>query len=91
MAPEIKTGNTYEGRSADLFAAGVVLFMLLAGSPPFSRTESDDVFYSKLTEKSDLFWKVHSKGKEPGFFSDSFKDLFSSLVSANVSVRPNLE
>ena len=91
MAPEIKTGNTYEGRSADLFAAGVVLFMLLSGSPPFSRTDSDDVFYSKLMEKSEIFWKVHSKGKEPGFYSDSFKDLFSSLVSADVSKRLTLE
>ena len=31
MAPEIKSGEAYDGKSVDLFAAGVVLFMLLTG------------------------------------------------------------
>jgi len=40
MAPEIINGDGYNGFSADVWALGVVLFALLAGSLPFSaRTE----------------------------------------------------
>ena len=35
MAPEIHEGISYDGRSTDLFAAGIVLFLLVAAHPPF--------------------------------------------------------
>lgn len=34
MAPEIAT-KTYDGRKTDIFAAGVILFIMLAATPPF--------------------------------------------------------
>lgn len=34
MAPEIYTKN-YEGKQTDVFAAGVILFIMYAGCPPF--------------------------------------------------------
>ena len=34
MAPEIPTKN-YEGERVDIFAAGVILFIMYAGNPPF--------------------------------------------------------
>jgi serine/threonine protein kinase len=33
-APEV-SDHHYEGRSVDIFAAGVILFIMYAGSPPF--------------------------------------------------------
>ena len=49
MAPEVVSKQPYDGQSADLFACGVVLFMMLTGEPPFSSTDPTDIFYRALT------------------------------------------
>jgi serine/threonine protein kinase len=36
MAPEVVNQATYEGPPVDVFACGVMLFMMLTGKPPFS-------------------------------------------------------
>lgn len=36
MAPEINEKG-YEGKSSDLFAAGIILFLLFTGIPPFEK------------------------------------------------------
>lgn len=36
MAPEINAKVAYDGEKTDLFAAAVILFIMFAGSPPFS-------------------------------------------------------
>ena len=35
MAPEIKEGKPYDGLQADIFSAGVILFILALGIYPF--------------------------------------------------------
>lgn len=35
MAPEIHLGQPYDGKSDDLFAAGIIIFMMLTARPPF--------------------------------------------------------
>ena len=37
MAPEIHMRKAYAGVATDLFAAGIILFIMLTGHPPFSR------------------------------------------------------
>jgi serine/threonine protein kinase len=36
MAPEIHLRQPYQGRSVDLFAAGIILFIMVAAHPPFT-------------------------------------------------------
>lgn len=36
MAPEILLGQEYEGRSIDIFAAAVILFIMVSEHPPFT-------------------------------------------------------
>ena len=36
MAPEIHMGGSYDGEKIDLFAAAVILFLMIAGNPPFN-------------------------------------------------------
>jgi len=42
MAPEILRGEAFDGRKADMFSLGVVLFMCLAGFPPFESAARQD-------------------------------------------------
>jgi serine/threonine protein kinase len=42
MAPEIHLGQPYQGFQVDLFAAGVILFVMRAGHPPFSEASPKD-------------------------------------------------
>jgi serine/threonine protein kinase len=41
MAPEINL-KSYDGIKIDIFSAGVILFIMFAGSPPFRRAASND-------------------------------------------------
>lgn len=91
MAPEIPN-KKYEGKSVDIFAAGVILFIMYAGNPPFEKATPTDPYYKILKEKKyDIFWKAHSRKRPVGFFSESFKDLFQRLVAFEPSERPKIE
>lgn len=64
MAPEIISGNPYQGHVVDLFALGIILFILYSGHPPFGVPDDQDQYYKLLdSPRTDLFWKVHTKSK----------------------------
>ena len=62
MAPEIKEGQVYDGKKADLFSAAVVLFILIRGIFPFKEARKEEYFYSFLAQhKYAEYWqKVES-------------------------------
>lgn len=81
MAPEILGNQKYQGHVVDLFAAGVILFTIHAGHPPFNSALQKDSHYKLLAmNRADLFWKTHERNKTPGFFSDNFKDLITNML-----------
>jgi len=81
MAPEIHARKPYNGASVDLFASGIILFIMFTQHPPFTRAEPSDPFYRLLcANRADLFWKAHSKNKPEGFFSEEFKNLITSML-----------
>jgi hypothetical protein len=47
MAPEIN-GGTYEGPPADIFAMGIMLFLICQAEMPFTRANDD--YYISLHE-----------------------------------------
>ena len=61
MAPEILQRNKYNGEDVDLFAAAVILFILMSGAPPFMKmAERKDEFYKLIaTNQSARFWMAH--------------------------------
>ena len=48
MAPEIHLDEPYNGKSVDLFAAGIILFTFLTKRVPFMRAHPSDPHYYHL-------------------------------------------
>lgn len=80
------------GLQADLFAAGVILFVIYTGTPPFISTKNTDKIYKLIRDKNFAkFWSLHEKKKPKDFYPDSLKRLLNSFFSAEVDRRPTLE
>lgn len=64
QSPEQLMRRPYD-KKTDLFAAGVVLFILMTGYPPFEHANSQDYWYKDLVERvgkaanPKRFWKKH--------------------------------
>jgi serine/threonine protein kinase len=87
----MEQGN-YTGLAADMFAAGVILFIMFNGTPPFLSTKPNDRIYQLIKTKNFVkFWTIHEKNKPPGHFPDAFKRLINSLLSSELDRRPLLE
>ena len=88
-APELVEQRPYNAREVDLYALGILLFILIDGLPPFSSAdiEHDQVYKILATGRSETFWKFVSQGKSPGYFSDDFKDLVTTMLEYNPSMR----
>lgn len=83
MAPEIQS-KQYVGTKVDIFSAGVILFIMYTGTPPFEKTTPTDSYYRLIKEKNYVtFWNAHSKRKPFGFYTEEFKDLFTQMVAYN--------
>lgn len=88
MAPEILLGKKYSGQVADIFGAGLILFMMVAQSKAFMKAAASDNYYKNLYgNRPDKFWKEHSKGKS---YSKDFKSLITSLFAYNPIHRPSI-
>lgn len=66
----------------DLFALGVILFILYAGHPPFNCATADDPHYKLIaTNRTAQFWQTHENRKPEGFFNEAFKDLVTTMLN----------
>ena len=78
MAPEILEHKPYDGRSTDLFAAGICLFIMVTGKLPFKAARTDDEHFKLLAKnKSKKFWQKHQTKMQ---FSDDFKGLVTAML-----------
>eukprot|EP00826_Nyctotherus_ovalis_P064557 TRINITY_DN9474_c0_g1_i1.p1 TRINITY_DN9474_c0_g1~~TRINITY_DN9474_c0_g1_i1.p1 ORF type:complete len:357 (+),score=79.50 TRINITY_DN9474_c0_g1_i1:203-1273(+) len=90
MAPELFTKKPYGGEKVDLFAAGVLLFIMVAKHPPFKVAAMQDARYKLFCFQNETFWKKMAVGKPPGTFSAEFKALVNELLAFNPSMRPSI-
>lgn len=78
QAPEINEGKKYSGELVDVFAAAIVLFIMVSGTPPFQQATPEDFIYKFIVQgKWSVFWQFHSRTKPGGesFYSKDFKEL----------------
>ena len=88
MSPEILLKQNYQSPVVDLFALGVILFIMYAGHPPFNMAKEDDTHYRCIAQqRADLFWKAHSNNKPAGFFSEEFKDMITCMFQLQPHMR----
>lgn len=84
MAPEIISNKKYTEK-ADIFAAGVILFIMLAGFPPFQNAVATDWWFDKLQKKKyKLFWMAHERTAK---FSPESKEILQWMLAPTEAQR----
>merc|ERR1719150_1835184 len=80
-APEILKRKKYTN-AVDIFSLGVILFITIAGFPPFqeAKPESDWWFHKLTKKKYNLFWKAHERTAE---FTPEAKELLVGMLAAS--------
>lgn len=90
MAPEMlkRPRAPYSGPAIDIFSSGAILFVLLAGSPPFGSAQDTDWWWKNIvTRNYDMFWKAHSRFVK---FSDEAKDFIQKILEPEPAKRITL-
>jgi serine/threonine protein kinase len=85
-APELfeqtEPSELYNGAKADIFSAGVTLFLMLNKSPPFRAANLKDPYFRRLSASDKkAFWKIFTNSNLE--IEDRFKDLFERMSERN--------
>ncbi|KAH7825449.1 putative CBL-interacting serine/threonine-protein kinase 8 [Monocercomonoides exilis] len=76
-APEILSGNPYDGKPADVWSCGVILFVMLAGYLPFEENATTELF-NKIKKAQYEF---------PPYFPEAPKSLIKAILVPDPSKR----
>lgn len=80
VAPEVLGKDGYDGKKADVWSVGVILYVLLAGYLPFDENTM-----------AALFQKIKAADYEfPDWFSSDARDLISKILVPDPHKRPRL-
>lgn len=86
MAPEVLTTELYDGKVADIWSCGVMLYVLLVGSFPFARQCDEDLKNAKALQM--MFGRIiKAEYEEPLEVSRECRDLLKGLLTADPTQR----
>jgi len=85
QAPELLLNQKYDLK-CDIFSVGVILFILLAGYPPFEQASKNDKWFKPLMKGNvEKFWKAHQKS--PIVQIPAAKDLLTRMLTFDPTKR----
>ena len=79
MSPEIVSKREYSGALADIWASGVILFVLLTGTVPFKSQNGEKELFRKI-QRGQLTYSAE--------VSPEAKTLIRSLLTVDEARRP---
>lgn len=89
MSPEQHARKAYSGKEADLYAVGVVLFMMITQCQPFDEAKINDKYFRLIAgNRPSIFWKIFDKVVP---VSDDLKDLLTGMMQLDPSARYSLD
>ena len=99
QAPEILEGKSYDGKKADIFSIGAILFVLMTKNFGFSEAKVNNVssnvrnlLYKLIQIKAyDRYWKLLEKYYNINNLTPKFKNLYLKMVAYNPEDRPSIE
>jgi len=81
VAPEVLRGQGYDGRSADVWSCGCILYVLCSGHLPFDEPQLAALFVA-ITQ---------AKYRMPDHFSPPLKDLIRRILNTDPKQRATIE
>jgi len=97
MSPELLNEEEYFGDVVDIFSAGVALFRMVVGFPPFMEANYEDEFYRTIANGDyELYWERYAQAYyeqtgEEVVFSKDFKDLVNKMLASEQQDRISLK
>ena len=91
MSPELLAKKPYSAAKADVFAAGVILFIFFSGHPPFHEGRLEDPYYNVFMKNRQKFWDFHAKQNKKRVYSDSYKALVSGMLEYEPETRFSID
>merc|ERR1719204_509536 len=87
QAPELLKREPYQ-KACDIFSAGVVLFILLTGYPPFEQAMKTDKWFNPLAKKDvGKFWRQH---KGCGVKPDA-QEMLTNMLAYHATKRSTIK
>jgi serine/threonine protein kinase len=94
-APELIRNTCQHPEAADVYSAGIILFLLKSGGilphSEHQKYKGLDLF-DLMSNNRRVFWEKHCQiqGREPSFFDKDFRELFDAMVSLDPEERPTI-
>jgi serine/threonine protein kinase len=94
-APELIRSDCQYPEAADVYSAGIILFLLKSGGilphSEHQKYKGLDLF-DLMCNSQRVFWEKHCEiqGRELSFFDQDFRELFDAMVSFNPEERPTI-
>jgi len=80
VAPEVLKSDGYDGRKADIWSMGIILYVLVTGTLPFDEPKLPTLF--EKIQRADFHF--------PRYLSNEISDLISSILVVDPKDRPGI-